>query len=61
MFHVGSPNKTYALPSPKYATSSNEPTGHTALYVCHKRRVFTPLAHVERNAAINWPNSRLTD
>ena len=53
MFHVGSPNKTYALPSPKYATSSNEPTGHTALYVCHKRRVFTPLAHVERNAAIN--------
>jgi len=61
MFHVGSPNKTYELPSPKYVTSCNEHTGETALYVCHYRRILTPVTHLERNAAINWPNSGVTN
>lgn len=53
MFHVGSANKTYDPSSPKYATSFNERTGKAALYVCHYRRMFTPLTHLERHAAIN--------
>jgi hypothetical protein len=61
MFHVGSPNKTYDQPSPKYVTSCNEPTGETALIVRHYRRMWTPVTHLERNAAINLPNSRVTN
>jgi hypothetical protein len=48
MFHVGSPNKTYDLPSPKYATSCNESTEETALYVCQNGRILTLLTHLER-------------